>query len=324
MRHKVLVTVRYLQMVQDEFGETLKAAGVDLVPAPKMGQTLTEAELLDILPGCTAVIAMPDAYTARVISAAAPTLKLIARSGVGYDSVDLEAATRHGVWVTSTPGANHDAVADYAMLQILALARDYVATVNRTRSGVWQRVSGIELRDKTLAIIGTGRVGRETAARARGFGMRLVAHDVVPDLAWATSAAVTYRSLAECLGQADFITLHTPLLPETHHLINAASLARCKRGVMIVNTARGPLINEHDLADALDSGQVAGAAVDVYDQEPPVDRRLADHPKVLPTSHSAGGTQESSRRSAVMCIEEVLRVVRGQPPQYPLNSVAGR
>jgi lactate dehydrogenase-like 2-hydroxyacid dehydrogenase len=317
--HRVLVTARNIAAVADQFADRLQAAGVELVYAPNMGQTKTEAELLDLLPGCLAVIAMPDEYTARVIAACAPPLKLIVRSGVGYDSVDLDAATERGVWVATTPGANHDAVADFAMLQILALARDYVTSVNHTRASGWQRVTGLELRDATLAIIGTGRVGKETAARARGFGMRVVAHDVYEDATWAAGAGVTYLPLKEALAQADVITLHTPLLPETHHLLNATTLAGCKRGVLIVNTARGPLIDEHALADALDSGQVGGAALDVFDHEPPVDRRIVDHPKVLPTAHSAGGTHAAGRRAAIMTLEEVLRVARGEPPKYPVN-----
>jgi phosphoglycerate dehydrogenase-like enzyme len=318
---RVLVTARNVAAVHAQFADELAAAGVELVMAPRLGEVKREAELLKLVPGCLAVIAMPDEYTARVIEAGAPTLKLIVRSGVGYDSIDLEAATRHGVWVATTPGANHDAVADFALLQILALARDYVANVNRTRAGEWQRRSGMELRDKTLAVIGTGRVGRETAARARGFGMKVVAHDVVEDAAWAAQAGVTYLPLAEALAVADVITLHTPLLPATYHLLNAERLAGCKRGVLIVNTARGPLIDEHALAAALDSGQVGGAALDVFDQEPPVDRTIVDHPKVLPTAHSAGGTQESSRRAAIMTIEEVLRVARGEPPKHPVNTL---
>jgi D-3-phosphoglycerate dehydrogenase len=321
MSTKVLVTARNIGLVREQFEPVLAAAGIELVPSPRFGQTLTEEELLGLLPGCTAVIAMPDEYTARVIAASAPPLKLIQRSGVGYDSIDMEAATRHGVWVSSTPGANHDAVADYAMLQILALARDYVRTVNQTRAGRWERVGGIELRDKTLAVLGTGRVGRETAARALGFGMRVVAHDVVEDHGWAGRLGVAYLPLAEALAAADVITLHTPLLPSTHHLLKADTLAQCKRGALIVNTARGPLIDEQALADALDSGQIAGAALDVFDQEPPVDRRIVDHPKVLPTSHSAGGTIEAQRRAAVMCLEEVLRVVRGERPLNPLNEL---
>src|SRR3712207_583304 len=160
MSKRVLVTARNVPLVREQFEAALAEAGVELVMSPKLGQTLTEAELLESLPGCAAAIAMPDAYTARVIAASAPTLRLIVRSGVGYDSVDVEAATRHGVWVATTPG-NHDAVADYALLQILALARHYVDTVNATRAGRWERVTGMELRDKTLAVIGTGRIGRE-------------------------------------------------------------------------------------------------------------------------------------------------------------------
>jgi D-3-phosphoglycerate dehydrogenase len=208
------------------------------------------------------------------------------------------------------------------MLQILALARPFVQLVNQTRAGTWERASGIELRDKTLAVIGTGRVGRETAARARGFGMRVVAHDVIEDAAWAAGAGVTYLPLDEALAVADIITLHTPLLTSTRHLLNATTLARCKRGVLIVNTARGPLIDEHALEAALDSGQVGGAALDVFDQEPPVDRLIVDHPKVLPTAHSAGGTVESARRAGIMALEEVLRVARGERPKNPLNEIA--
>jgi D-3-phosphoglycerate dehydrogenase len=322
MGERVLVTARNVPLVKDQFAEQLAAAGLELVMSPRMGQTLTEAELLELLPGCVAAIAMPDQYTARVIEAAAPPLKIIVRSGVGYDSVDLEAATRRGVWVATTPG-NHDAVADYALLQILALARNYVDTVVKTRSGIWERVTGMELRDKTLAVIGTGRIGREVAKRAQGFGMRVVAHDVLEQTEWARQAGVTYLPLREALAQADVITLHTPLLPETRHLLNAERLAWCKRGVLVVNNARGPLIDEQALADALDSGQVGGAALDVFDQEPPVDRRSVDHPKVLPSSHSAGGTWEASRRAAVMAIEEVLRVVRGERPQNAVNQLGG-
>ena len=320
MSKRVLVTARNVPLVREQFEAALAEAGVELVMSPKLGQTLTEAELLELLPGCAAAIAMPDAYTARVIEASAPALKLIVRSGVGYDSVDVEAATRHGVWVATTPG-NHDAVADYALLQILALARHYVDTVNATRAGRWERVTGMELRDKTLAVIGTGRIGREVAARARAFGMRVVAYDVRVDAAWATPAGVTYLPLREALAEADVITLHTPLLPSTHHLLNAETLAACKRGVLIVNNARGPLVDERALAAALDSGQVGGAALDVFDQEPPVDRLIVDHPKVLPTAHSAGGTWEAGRRAAVMAIEEVLRVLRGERPQHPINDL---
>jgi D-3-phosphoglycerate dehydrogenase len=319
MAGRILATSRNVVMVQEQFADQLRAAGLELRLSPKLGQPHTEADLLELLPGCMAAVAMPDRYTARVIEACAPTLRIIARVGVGVDSIDLAAADRHGVWATTAPG-NHRAVADFAMLQILAVARDYVGIVTRTRAGVWERVSGLEMDGKTLAVIGTGRIGREVTARAQGFGLRVVAYDVVEDAAWAERAGVTYLPLAEALAGADIITLHAPLTPETRHLINAESLARCKRGVLIVNTARGPLIDERALAAALDSGQVGGAALDVFGQEPPADRVAVDHPKLLPSSHCAGETHEANRLQAAVALEEVLRVARGERPVNAMNN----
>lgn len=319
MAGRVLATSRNVLMVQAEFAEQFKAAGLELVLSPKLGQPHKEEELLELLPGCLAAVAMPDQYTARVIEAAAPTLKIIARVGVGVDSIDLEAANRHGVWAATAPG-NHRAVADFAMLQILALARDYVRIVNQTRAGAWERVSGMELAGKTLAVIGTGRIGREVTARAQGFGMRVIAYDVYEDAAWAAEQGVLYVPLAEALAQADVITLHAPLMPETRHLINATSLAQCKRGVLIVNTARGPLVDEQALAVALDSGQVGGAGLDVFAKEPPVDRIAVDHPRVLASSHCAAETHEANRLQASVALEEVLRVARGERPLHGMNA----
>jgi D-3-phosphoglycerate dehydrogenase len=261
---------------------------------------------------------MPDDYSARVIKAAAPTLKLIARSGVGYDSIDLEAAGEFNVWVTTTVGANHDAVADYALGLLLDLARHITEIVGRVRAGWWGRLAGVELRGKTLGIVGTGRIGREVAARAAGFGLRLVAYDKFPNDDWARGAGVTFVTLDELLAQADFITLHAPATAETRHLLNDATLARCKKGVYVVNTARGDLIDEAALVRALDSGQVGGAALDVFEAEPPTDaqKTVMAHARVLPLSHCAGATVESQRRAAEIAIEQVLEAVRGETPRF--------
>ena len=153
---------------------------------------------------------MPDDYSARVIEASAPPLKLIARSGVGYNSIDVQAAKGRGVWVTTTIGSNHDAVADYTLGLILDLARHITEINNKTKGGWWGRVAGMELRGKTLGIVGTGRIGREVAARAAPFGMRLVAYDLYPDAGWAAGAGVEYLPLPALLEQADVVTLHAP------------------------------------------------------------------------------------------------------------------
>jgi D-3-phosphoglycerate dehydrogenase len=321
MPAKVLVTARQVVRLAAPRQAELDAAGIELVLANYPHPNLDEQALLDQLPGKVAAIAMPDLYTERVIAACAPMLKLIARSGVGYDSIDLDAATRHGVWVTTTPGSNHDAVADYTMGLILCLLRNLVGIVNQTRAGVWKRMIGIELRDCTLGIIGTGRVGREVAQRAHAFGMPILAYGLYPDAAWAAAAGVSYVGLDDLLAQSDVITLHAPMTPETQHLIRQETLAKTKQGVWLVNTARGELVDEAALAGALDSGHVAGAALDVFAHEPPIDRRLADHPLVIPLSHSAGGTTSAHRRAAMMAIDELLRVVNGQPPLHPVNRI---
>jgi phosphoglycerate dehydrogenase-like enzyme len=319
---RVLVTPRHVANVVTERQAEITAAGLEFVFPPMTRPALTEDELLAILPGCVAAIAMPDAYTPRVLAASAPTLRLIARAGVGYDSIDLDAATRNNVWVTTTVGSNHDAVADYTLGLILCLFRRLVETVELTRSGAWQRVQGRDLRGKTLGVIGTGRVGREVVARAQAFGMAIVAYDLYPDAAWATAHSVRYVPLPELLADSAVITLHAPATAQTQHLLNRETLAQCRRGCYVVNTARGELIDEPALYEALESGQVAGAALDVFAAEPPTNRLLVDHPKVLPFSHSAGGTVEAHTRSAHLAIDEVLRVVRGERPRFPVNQVA--
>jgi phosphoglycerate dehydrogenase-like enzyme len=318
---RVLVTPRHVATIAAERQAELTAAGVELVFPPMARPALTEEELLAALPGCVAAIAMPDAYTARVLAACAPPLRLIARSGVGYDSIDLAAATRLGVWVTTTVGSNHDAVADYTLGLVLCLLRHLPETIAQTRAGAWQRVQGRDLRGKTLGVIGTGRVGREVVARARSFGMRIAAFDVYPDPAWATANEFRYVDLPQLFADSDVITLHAPATAETQHLLNRQTLAQCKPGCYVVNTARGELIDEGALYEALESGQVAGAALDVFAEEPPTDRLLVDHPRVLPFSHSAGGTVEAHTRSAHGAIDEVLRLLRGERPRYPVNDL---
>lgn len=319
MAHRVLVTARQALRFASSRQAELDAAGVTLVPAELSTPTLHEESLLANLQGCLASIAMPDPYTERVLAACAPTLKLIARSGVGYDSIDLDAATRLGVWVTTTPGSNHDTVADYTMALMLALLRNLVQTIEQTRSGIWQRMVGHELRGKILGIIGTGRVGREVGLRARAFGMTILAHDLYPNTEWAEQVGARYVDLDNLLSASDVLTLHAPLTDETRSLIGPRSLKKIKHGCFLVNTARGELIDEGALVEALDAGVVAGAALDVFAQEPPPDRRLADHPHVLPTPHSAGGTHAAHERAAMMAIDEVLRVARGDAPLHPVN-----
>ncbi|MGI8424306.1 MAG: phosphoglycerate dehydrogenase [Chloroflexota bacterium] len=324
MALRVMASARNVSMVIENFKSRLDEAGVEVFFPQSAAPTLTEDELLSQLPGCIAAVAMPDDYTARVIKACAPTLKLIARSGVGYDSIDLDAAGEYNVFVTTTIGANHDAVADYALGLILDLARHITEITHKVRGGWWGRLAGTELRGKTLGIVGTGRIGREVSARAAGFGMRLVAYDKFPNDEWARGAGVMYAPLEELLAQADFITLHAPATAETRHLLNDTSLAKCKPGAYVVNTARGDLIDEAALVRALDSGLIAGAALDVFEQEPPTaaQKPVIRHPLVLPLSHCAGATVESQRRAAGIALEQVLEVARGETPRFVVPELA--
>lgn len=315
---RVLVSARNVRLVLAEYEARLRAAGIDLVFPDTAQVTLTEGELLAMLPGCIAAVAMPDAYTARVLAAAAPTLRLVARSGVGYDSIDLAAARAHGVWVTTTVGANHDAVADYTFGLILDLTRRLTETVQSARTGAWQRFAGFELRGKVLGIVGTGRVGREVAARAKGFGLDVVAYDPYPNRAWAESAGVAYLGIDDLFRRARIVTLHAPAMESTHHLANAARLASMPEGGCLINTARGELVDEEALLAALETGRLWGAALDVMADEPPgpAQAALIAHPKVLVTSHCAGAAVEAQVRAAAMCLDEVLRVVGGESPLH--------
>jgi D-3-phosphoglycerate dehydrogenase len=207
----------------------------------------------------------------------ASKLRVVARAGTGVDNVDLDAASGRGVLVLNAAGANSISVAELTLGLMIALARGIPAADASMKQGAWdkKRFTGIELRGKLLGVVGFGRIGREVAARARAFGMEVAAHDPFIGARAAESAAVPLLPLDDLLARADFVTLHVPSLPETRHLLNAERLAHCRRGVRIVNTARGELIDEAALADAIERGAVAGAAVDVFEQEPPVDRRLA-------------------------------------------------
>jgi D-3-phosphoglycerate dehydrogenase len=232
--------------------------------------------------------------TASLLDAAS-RLRVIARAGTGVDNVDLDAASGRGVLVLNAAGANSISVAELTLGLMIALARGIPAADASMKQGAWdkKRFTGIELRGKLLGVIGFGRIGREVASRARAFGMDVVAHDPFIGARAADAAAIPLLPLEHVLERADFVTLHVPSLPETRHLLNAGRLSSCRRGVRIVNTARGELIDEAALADAIERGHVAGAAVDVFEQEPPPDRRLASLPQVIATPHIAASTREA-------------------------------
>ena len=231
----------------------------------------------------------------RALIDAAPRLRVIARAGTGVDNVDVEAATERGILVMNAPGANSVSVAEHAIALMLALSRGVAAADAAMKRGIWdkKKLVGAELRGKTLGVVGLGRIGQEVAARARGFGMTIVAHDPFISEQVAASMDITLSSLDELCGRADYVTLHLPATADTRHLFGRERLATCKAGVRIVNTARGELIDEDALADAIEAGAVAGAGLDVFENEPPGESRLVKMRQVVATPHIAASTLEA-------------------------------
>ncbi len=227
--------------------------------------------------------------------AQAPNLRVIARAGTGIDNVDLHAASARGILVVNAPGGNSVSVAEHALALMLSLARSVPAADQTMKRGVWdkKKLLGAELRGKALGLVGLGRIGQEVAARARAFGMDIVAHDPFISEEVAASMGIRLLSLDAMCEAADYISLHIPATTETRHLFGKARLAKCRKHVRIVNTARGELIDEAALADAIESGHVAGAALDVFEKEPPADWRLAQLPQVVATPHIAASTAEA-------------------------------
>ena len=226
---------------------------------------------------------------------AAPKLRVIARAGTGVDNVDVAAASARGIVVMNAPGANSVSVAEHTMALMLAVARAIPAADATMKRGVWdkKRLTGAELRGKTLGVLGLGRIGQEVSARARSFGMYILAHDPFISEQVAATLGVELVPVDDLCARSDYITLHVPATPETRHLFNAERLARCKAGVRIINTARGELIDETALAEAIEAGHVAGAGLDVFETEPPADGRLTHLPQVVATPHIAASTVEA-------------------------------
>jgi D-3-phosphoglycerate dehydrogenase len=247
----------------------------------------------DVTDADAIVVRSATKVTAAIIEAASK-LRVIARAGTGVDNVDVAAASARGIVVMNAPGANSISVAELALGQILALARHLPAADAAMKQGKWEKKKflGEEIRDKTLGLVGFGRIGQEVARRASAFGMRIIAHDPFIAEHVARELDAELVSLDDLFARADYVSLHMPSTAQTRNLINADRLARAKRGIRIVNTARGDLVDEQALADAIEAGQVGGAAIDVFTKEPTVDQRLQMLPQVIATPHIAASTRE--------------------------------
>lgn len=301
--------------------EKLQEAGYEVTFDPTR-HSYSEEELLELVGPIDAYIAGVDPITRGVIDRA-PNLRIIARCGVGYDSVDWRYAREKGIPVTLTPGTNETSVAEMVFALLLGLARKIPLFDRTVREGGWHpQLLGTELTGKTIGIVGTGRIGKAVARRARGFDMTPVAYDPFRDADWAERAGVTYVAMEELLRRSDVVTLHSPLTPETERMVDAAFLRQMKRTAFLINTARGKLVDEEALAAALADGSIAGAALDVFDREP----LMPGHPllgldSTVLTHHVSSHTVEAMARMSLMCAEEVLRVDRGEEPLHAVRDV---
>jgi phosphoglycerate dehydrogenase-like enzyme len=309
---KVLISPTTLAGVKAEFIDVLKKGGFELVYHGRPNQLL-EDEILTELKGIKASVAGSEPYNERVL-AANPQLKVIARVGVGYDAVDVAAATRAGVVVTIAPGTNQGSVAEHTFALMLALVKQIVPQCVGVRAGGWPRAANLPLRTRTLGIAGLGRIGKAVATRALAFEMRVIAHDPMPDTAWAAAHGIPLVSLDRLLEESDFLTLHMPALPETAHMINAKSLARMKPTAFLLNTSRGAVVNEADLYAALKAKRLAGAGLDVFEQEPPGRIPLAELDNVVLTPHNAGTDIRSRDDMAKSAAEAIVSLSRGEWP----------
>ncbi len=283
------------------------------------GRPLAAEELCRLLPGVDGFIAGLDAVNREAIEAA-DRLKVIARYGVGVDNVDLVAARQHGIAVTNTPGANAPAVAELAVGLFLSLARRIPWVTGETRAGQWPRIQGVSLEGKTIGLLGFGAVGKCVAERLQGFHARVIAYDPIPDEARARQLGVTLLTQEEVVRKADFLSLHLPLLPETNSMVNRAFLDEMKPGSFLVNTARGELLDENAVLEALRSGHLRGLALDVFPQEPPdPGNPLLALPQVILTPHIGSHTDGATNAMGWMAVRDCLAVLRGEEPLYPVS-----
>jgi phosphoglycerate dehydrogenase-like enzyme len=317
---RTLITVPYMR--PDDAGDRiLRTAGVETSFNLMHGHR-SEEEMINLLKDIDAAIVGLDPFTATVMDAS-PRLKVISRSGVGYDDIDVPAATERGVAVCTTPGLNHNAVAEYTFALMLQCARKLFENLQEGRSGGWAWHQGRDLAGRTLGIVGLGAIGKQVAKRARAFEMKVLAYDVVPDEPFVIQHGVQYVSLEALLQESDYVSVHLFLDPTSRHIINAGRLALMKPTAYLINTSRGGVIDSMALHDALRAGRIAGAALDVYEKEPlEADSPLRKLGNLYISPHCSGASDDPRNAQIVMAAENALRILQKEPPRYILNPEA--
>lgn len=316
---KILVTPTSFKKAENAAARARLEAFADEIVYNETGVPLQGEALLSLLEGVDGYIAGLDYINESVIENAPPSLKCISRYGIGYDRVDLSACTKKGIKVTNTPGANSTAVCELAFTLMLCAARDIPRLHRAVEAGDWPRSAGIELCNKTLGIVGLGTIGKKLAQRALAFDMRVIAYDPYIDKAFAQAHGIQSVELERLLADADVVSLHVPLTEATYHMIDAHSISRMKKGAIIINTARGGLIDEAACASALTSGQLFGLGLDAFEQEPLLSSPLKGLPNVIFTPHTGAQTSEAVSNMGNMAVDNLIAVLEGKNCPYILN-----
>jgi len=310
----VVVTTEFLFRLDGPYAERLREAGFG-VRYPERPNPCGEAETIEAVRGASAVIAGSEPYSDRVLDAL-PGLRVISRHGVGYDAVDVPAATRRGVAVAITPDGNHEAVAEHTIALLLAVTREIERVSGQVRRGEWPRYLPRALRGSTLGLVGLGRIGRSVAIRAAAFRMKLLAFDVAPDLEFGRAHGIEWVDLDTLLARSDYVSLHAPMGEKTQGMIHRRTLGLMKPGSVLLNTSRGGLIVEDDLVEALRSRRLAGAGLDVFAQEPlPATSGLRTLENVVLTPHVAGIDSVSRIEMPLQAAQNIIDLHRGVWPE---------
>jgi len=318
-RFTVLIESRPFCVFDNTARERLQREDIDIIDM--RGSGIEDAEFVEALGRTDAVIAGNDLRVDDAMLDLAPRLKVVAKMGAGLDTVDIDAATRHNALVFHTPGVNNQAVADHTFALILGVARKIIFCDRSLRARQWEhtKIMGIEIWRKTLGLIGLGAIGQCVALRAGGFKMKVVAHDPYWPEAFAEEQGIEKMEIDELLRVSDIVSIHSPLMPETKGLIDSRALALMKPSALLINAARGGIINETDLCDALKNNVIAGAGIDVFENEPPVDSPLLELDNVLLTPHTAAFTHDAMNAMNDGVVDRLVEYLKGNKPASVVN-----
>jgi len=314
---KILITPRSFASISDKSIKMLTEKGYE-VQRNNTGRPYKKEEMLKLIKDVDGIIIGIDELSAEIIEEA-NALKVISKYGIGLDNVDINMATNKKIIVTSTPTANLDAVADLAFGLILSLARRIPEADKKTKSGAWEKIIGKSVWEKTIGIIGLGKIGKQVVKRAKGFEMNILVFDIVEDKKFAQKFGIKYVNLEELLRKADYITIHIPLNDATRNMISYEEFEKMKKGAFLINTSRGGIVDEEVLYNALMNNKLRGAALDVYNNEPPRESTLKELDNVIMTPHIGAYTEKAIENMSIQAAQNLIDVLEGREPQNRAN-----